>query len=529
MNSRMDVEMPLFVYASYAKTDVVNNDFYFTIYWEETEQLKMGGILRPALEVKVGGFEKLLLDPSTPPAEREKQLKDAAQQLVKSLSGDKDWTKQYRYDDETGELSFVFDSMDEFPKGYFTKSFITDRFVCFKGSSFDAVLLHIQAWVYDAGGEGEKVCDCYRTLHVYYPPHITEFGITYAGEKKGKKAYVNPLIDNKITLSWKLQGNQGMNCRLYRDAKVVCEPVGDGSWEDMIEADTTALLYTLEMKNNFGICVSDQAEAVLTGWHKEGVVEGLPVQKSDTEMEVRVFRYGCGYYCYQDHGLYQSSDGLKWVLAPAGKESGMTEGDYTACGIQRDYFYVMTGKKGGFLQIARYHFSENKWEHDEVSQHCSSTEAHMAFSSRRGCLAETVLTGIAVMERDDGTDWRQWNTKLWEVVLEKGDAISSDFCFWKDEFYGVILCTDGMFHLYCCREEMEEELYVQRAAGEKIYLFPTVNRLLVLAGGCFYDVMERKKIKEEFMPDMRKGGWLGSAGQKVFGVFSDGCFWTWQI
>lgn len=95
----------------------------------------------------------------------------------------------------------------------------------------------------------------------------------------------------------------------------------------------------------------------------------------------------------------------------------------------------------------------------------------MAFSSRRGCLAETVLTGIAVMERDDGTDWRQWNTKLWEVVLDKGDAISSDFCFWKDEFYGVILCTDGMFHLYCCREEMEEELYVQRAAGEKFTCF----------------------------------------------------------
>ncbi len=529
MNSRMDVEMPSYVYASYSESDEVKNDFYFTIYWEETEQMRQGGILRPALEVKVGGFERLLLNPATPPDQREQQLKDAAQKLIQDLSDHKDWTKKYSYEEETGELSFVFGSLEEFPQGYFAKSFFTERFICYKGSSFDAVLLHIQAWVYDAGGEGVKVCDCYRTVHVYYPPRITEFTITYGEEKKGKKAYVNPLFDAKVTLFWKLQGNQGMNCRLYKGEKLVFQPVGDGSWEDTLQGDQEKTAYTLEIKNNFGIRVSDQAEAVLTGWHKEGTVEGLPAQSSDEGKEVRVFQYDSVFYCFLDHGLYQSSDGQCWTLAPAGKESGLEEGEYAACGIQDEYFYIMTGKKDGCLQIARYHILEKKWEHDGVSQYCSSTEAHMAFSSRRGCLAETVLTGIAVMERDDGTDWRQWNTKLWEVVLDKGDAISSDFCFWKDEFYGVILCTDGMFHLYCCREEMEEELYVQRAAGEKIYLLPTVNRLLVLAGGCFYDVMERKKIKEEFMPDMRKGGWIGSAGQKVFGVFSDGCFWTWQI
>ena len=40
MGSRMDVEMPQYVYASYTNTDVVNNDFYFTIY-REAEELSL--------------------------------------------------------------------------------------------------------------------------------------------------------------------------------------------------------------------------------------------------------------------------------------------------------------------------------------------------------------------------------------------------------------------------------------------------------------------------------------------------------
>lgn len=524
MGSRMDVEMPQYVYASYTNTDVVNNDFYFTIY-REAEEIQRGGILRPALEVRVGGFEKLMTDPQTPPEQRKEQLKNAAEKLLDDLSSSEDWTKKYVYDEESGELSFVFASMTEAPSGYFTKEFFTDRFICFKNGSFESVLVHIQAWEYSPGGEGTKVCDCYRNIHIYYPPSITEFDITYAGEGGLKKAFVNPVYDDRITLAWKMQGNLGMICRLLEGVKEIARPVDNGTLEITVREDAD---YTLEIRNHIGICVSKQVEVAVTGWHKEGKAEGIPLNTGDGKEEIRLFPYRDSFYCYEGTSLYRSGDGLKWEVAAVNTDPGIKEHDYVACGIQDDHFYVMTGKQEEFLHISRYCFSDKKWESAEVSQHGSSTEAHFAFSSKRGCLAETVLAGISVMECDCPADWREWNANVWNVFVEGCDAVSSDFCFWKDSFYGVILCSDGCFHLYRCQPEIEEELYIQRAEGEKIYLLPTVNQLLILAGGCFYDAMEKKKIKEECMPDMRKGGWIGSGGQKVFGIFADGCFWTYQ-
>ena len=524
MGSRMDVEMPQYVYASYTKTDVVNNDFYFTIYRESVE-MQRSGILRPALEVRVGGFEKLMSDPQTPPQKREEQLRDAAEKLLQNLSSSEDWTKDYVYDEESGELSFVFACIAEVPSGYFTKKFFTDHFICYKNETFEAVLLHIQAWEYSPGGERTKVCDCYRNIHIYYPPSITEFDITYAGEEGLKKAFVNLIYDDKITLTWKMQGNLGMICRLLEGVKEIACPVNDGTLEVTVQEDTD---YTLEIRNHIGIYVSEQVEVVITGWHKEGKVEGIPLNTDDEAEEIRLLQYQGSFYCYRDSSLYQSKNGLKWEVTAVNTDPGIKKPDYAACGIQNDYFYVMTGEQDDFLHISRYSFSHKKWESDWVSQHCCSAEAHFAFSTKRGCLAETVLAGISVMECGDPADWREWNTNVWDVFVEGCDAVSSDFCFWKDAFYGVILCSDGSFRLYRCEPEIEEELYIQPTEGEKIFLLPTVNKLLILAGGCLYDAIEKKRIKEECMPDMRKGGWIGSGGQNVFGIFADGCFWTYQ-
>ncbi len=524
MGSRMDVEMPQYVYASYTKADVVNNDFYFTIYRETVEEQR-SGVLRPALEVRVGGFERLMLDPDTPPEQRKEQLENAAQKLLNDLSSAEDWSKEYVYDEESGELFFVFSSLSELPSGYFTKKFFTDRFICFKDGSFEAVLLHIQAWEYGSGGEGTKVCDCYRNIHIYYPPLITRFDITYEGEGKLKKAFVNPFYGDKITLTWKMQGNLGMTCRLLEGVKEIARPVDDGMLDISVQEDTE---YTLEIRNHIGIYVSEQVEVVITGWHKEGKAEGMPLERDDPEEEIRVFQYSRSYYCYQAGSLYQSKDGLKWEVATVNTESGEEKGGYTACGIWQDYFYVMSGKNGGFLHIARYDFSDKKWENAEVSQYCCADEAHLAFSSGRGCLAETVLSGISVMECDSPADWREWNTNVWDIFVEDCDAAGSDFCFWKDAFYGVIRCSDGYFRLYRCQMDMEEELYAQRTEGEKIYLLPTVNRLYIVIDGSLYDAMDKRKVREGAMPGMRKGGWIGSGGRKIFGIFEDGCFWTYE-
>ena len=527
MGSRMDVEMPQYVYASYTETGAVNNDFYFTIY-READLAQAGRILRPALRVQVGGFEKLMVNPDTPPEQREEQLKNVAEKLVNDLSPAKDWIKEYVYDEQSGELSFIFSSLAEIPSGAFSEKFSTDRFICYKDGSFEAALLHIRAWEYHPGGEETKVCDCYRNIHIYYPPSITEFDITYAGEGGLKTAYVNPLYEDKILLAWKIQGNQGMTCRLLAGTRQIEQPVGDGETEITVQEDTE---YTLELRNHIGIYVSGQVEAVLTGWHREGRTEGLPSGADDAEGEVRIFQYDGGFYCYRAGSLYQSGDGLKWKAEAVKTDPGTEKEGYAACGIWRDYFYIMSGKKDGFLHIARYHFSDKRWEEAEARQYCSADEAHLVFSSGRGCLAETVRSGISVMECDAPEDWREWNTNIWDVFVENCEAAGSDFCFWKDAFYGVILCSDGYFRLYRCQMDIEEELYAQRVRGEKgekIYLLPTVNRLYIVVDGSFYDAMERRRIKEAFMPDMRKGGWIGSGGQKVFGIFEDGCFWTYE-
>lgn len=527
MSKGILVEMPERVYVSYQAKQTLENEFYFTIYKEYQGENRQNKEILTSPIVTISGFEQLLIIPKKDKKEQEEQIREAAERFIQNLSVPSLWGADYVYDSDNVKLSIRLKCMDQELKSDFKIKAATNRMICNSSDTQKPVVLTVHTEGFEEiFGESEKYQDYRTDIDVVYAPCITKFEAVYDNQTYSEQVYVNPDYQKMLTLSWEYVGNGRLEHTLRRADVYIKEASAVSSIEEVVE---NSVIYTLRVDNQKGFSDIAQIQVDVTGWRRIGKVTGLFTDPSVWKEDVRLHCYKENYYCYRNEILYRSRDGCAWEECSKNTLSGQGEKpEVTATQIFGSMLYVMEGHTCERLRIMRYHFEDDRWEAARAHQNCISADGHLAFSSRKSFYAQTVGSGISVSGHDEECEWMYWNREHFQVDTQGREAVNSDFCFRGKSFYAVILCSDGRFYLYECREEQEEALWSCDAEGaDKMIFLPTVNHFFIATPKGLFDADKKQRVKD-FFPPTDNGFWMGADREGVAGIFSDGSFWEYK-
>lgn len=527
MSKGIIVEMPEQLYVSYQSDRTVENEFYFVIYQQYSAIAYSGQNILQAPFVTIHGFEQLVRIPQKTKEEQEAQIMAAAERFVDQLSIDPFWTVTYHYDRDTEELAMILTCTEPELSADFKVKIFTDNFICNCTDTHQPVVLTIHTEGFEeVFGETEKYSDYRVSIRTVYAPCITEFMLCCGDSEYTGQVYVNPEYDNPITLHWNIVGNGRLEHTLQKGNQYMKAASAADRITDTVDA---SVIYTLEVENQKGFRDMEQISVDITGWHKVGGVEGLFQDVQGIQDLAGIVRYENYYYCYMHPVLYQSTDGCKWIQASENTAMSKEIFDYTTCSLHENSLYVMAGNVGNRLKIMKYCFRDRKWEASSAYQNCVSADGHLAFSQYYSYYGQTVVTGMSISGHDDESEWMYWNRNNFAITTDGQQARASDLCFWKDQFYAVILCEDGNFYFYECRDKIEDALFVCEAGGAgRIHLLPTTNKLFIAVNGRLYDAVNKKPADVYFPTAERDDFCLGSDKTEIFGIFNDGNFWIYK-
>ena len=539
MNEEMDkdkgiiVDMPKKVYVSYKPDRTVDNRFFFTVYKEKItspdkhdrgEQDKDKILSSPT--VTINHFERLL-----------KVTQETADEQAKQFIGDFHldesslWSMDYTYNGKTGNLAIILKYAGTDLDEKFKVTLSTNDFICTCEDTHEDVILGIHTEGFnDIFGE-EEYSDYQVSLQAAYAPCITEFKITCGGVDYYDSLWFNPDHDKTFSLSWTIQGDGPLEHLLYKNGELIRSASAEKTIDDTVTEKT---VYELRAVTTGQDQYKDIAQITvnITGWHKEGSVEGLPENGTQISCLSGIVRYQNAYYCYKDAVLYRSDNGCKWTVCSTNVEMSGKTYEVTACGCFGDILYVMVGNtgEGQKLRIIKYCFSDGKWENASAKQYCTSADGHLAFSQKYSLYSQSGGRYIVVRGyRNDSPD-QSWNEEGYDITVV-GNIVHSDICFWRDRFYVAAICEDKRFYVYEYRADIEDAILSGREeesdkVGE-IRLLPTTNKLILAINGRLFDVMSQG-VMEEYIPPVKDGNMcLGSDKEEIFGIFSDGNFWVY--
>lgn len=337
-----------------------------------------------------------------------------------------------------------------------------------------------------------------------------------------------------VTLQWSLSSVSNFaidNIDKEKDkvekTYAVVYPAASGSGQKAV--------YTLRAngyKEGVPASVSKNLTLTRTLWKKAGIQTGYFAGDvyGDLKYNCRIFREGEYYYCYAHPWLYRSGDGLKWEKYSANDKA---DGQFVciAADCYDHVFYAMgkNGADGNRLYISKYDFAVSGWEHTSAYQSCCSDIGGFAFSRTVKAYAQVLKNGIMIARCGADGKWCHGGSSI--SAPENKDVIGGDYCFYKNAFYAVMLCSDSYVYVYNCEESMEDILFKKEVDKNDrfVSLIPTINRLYLVTAGSLTDV-KTGRIADDFSPmggEQNKRMWIGSSGDgNLMGIYPDRNLWT---
>lgn len=298
-----------------------------------------------------------------------------------------------------------------------------------------------------------------------------------------------------------------------------------------------AVCYTLRVSGYKGrkpYTVSSQISLFETRWKNMGAVSGYfsgDIYANPT-YQGRLFWHRDRLYGYAHPNLYGSADGLTWEKTAQNDACGSE----FSC-LAADYFggvlYIM-GRKREHLYFSSYDFSTEEFSCIPAGKDCNSNMGSFAFSQTRKAYCQIYENGISISCEEDG----QWNGASSILKAEKGMRVQSgDYCFFKDRFYAVMLCSSQegggkKLYVYDCGEQAEEEVYIWEAGDEDSFvcLVPAENDLYILTNSVFAGYRKGKPV-DRYIPPAPKGSrpWLGRGRESaLMGIYPDKNKWNYS-
>lgn len=298
-----------------------------------------------------------------------------------------------------------------------------------------------------------------------------------------------------------------------------------------VSGDSHTVRYTLTANGYQGqdsCSVQAALELKRTNWERQGAVSGYFAGEvyGDMDYNSRIFCHEENWYCYAHPVMYKSSDGRGWK-----EYCRNTAAAPGFCCIAADYhnktLYAMGREgEGSRLMLTRYDFETAGWDYEPARQSCSSSKGCFAFSQSEERYIQILPAGIMRVSRGE----EGWNAGSASIPAPEGRRVlSGDYCFFKNCFYGAMLCDDHKIYVYRCEENMEEELFYKSVAEDDGFavLLPAGNRLYAGTDSRLYDVVTQKTA-DNFYPLRKVSGgrpWFGKREGEIWGCFPDKNFW----
>lgn len=277
--------------------------------------------------------------------------------------------------------------------------------------------------------------------------------------------------------------------------------------------------------------VSRSLTLTQTFWKKTGSPKGYFSGEvyGNLKYNSRIFREEGFYYCYAHPWLYKSSDGLSWEPYSSNDKAG---GQFLC--IAADYYdhvvYAMgkEGADGNRLYVGKYDFGASSWDYSPAYQSCYADIGSFAFSRTVRAYAQILEKGIMIARCGEDGKWCHGGSVI--VAPENKKVTGGDYCFYKNAFYAVMLCSDSYVYVYNCEESMEDILFKKKVDknDQFVSLIPTVNHLYMVTSGSLVDVKAGETV-DDFSPmggEKNKRMWLGSSeDDRLMGIYPDKNLW----
>lgn len=356
------------------------------------------------------------------------------------------------------------------------------------------------------------------------PPRILEFSSESLFFSEGQA----------VRLKWKAESVSGISLDGFIEG--TDEKTEDGAIVHPSSRAGKTVSYTLRAagyQNGHPHIESSRIDLLKTGWNKAGTVSGYFAGDvyGNTSYNGRLFWHEENLYCYAHPYLYRSADGRSWEAA-AHNDSCSSEFSCLAADYFDGILYVM-GKQTDVLYLSSCDFSTGQFSCAPAGQRCSSDAGCFAFSERRKAYCQVLPKGLQISSEENG----RWNGASSVVKAEEGmSVLSGDYCFFKDNFYAVMLCQaqnggQKKLYVYRCGNGAEEAQYVWDAGAKDCFvcLVPAENELYILTDSVIAGYRQGTAV-DPYVPPVPAGSrpWFGRGrGSSLTAVYPDKNLWNY--
>lgn len=358
-----------------------------------------------------------------------------------------------------------------------------------------------------------------------YPPKIKSF--------TADKSYFSE--GDTVKLTWELSSVSNFNLDNLGSEDVVRD--NSAAVHPKTKPGEKTVTYTLRANGFIGQkpgSVAADINLSKTLWKNSGAVRGFFAGDvyGNLTYNSRIYTIDGKYYCYAHPKIYISQDGLSWEEFAANDKIGSSF-SCIATGYNQKILYAMGINKDSpkRLSITAYDFNSKTWTYANAYQSCSSDIGSFAFSAREKSYAQTVSGGISIVKCDDQG---RWNIGSAVIPAYQGKTVlSGDYCFYKDRYYAVMLCSDHYIYVYDCDQSMQDILFKKDVGSQSRFVgfVATVNNLYILTGNATVDMYTRE-LADGFSPlrgDDKHRPWYGADNNSdLFGIFPDKNHWKFN-
>lgn len=368
--------------------------------------------------------------------------------------------------------------------------------------------------------------DITQNFIAVYPPEIKSF--------TSDRDYFSP--GDKITLEWEVTSASNVTIDNIDNDKGFADKDSVDVYPQCLQG-TDTVTYTLRAngyEDKHPTFVSKSVTLTATAWKNMGKISctDLTTALDNLNYNSRILTYEDKYYCYIHPDLYISGDGLVWEKHSVNNSA---DADFIclAAGLYEDTIYAMgkNGENGADLFVSRYDINESKWYFKSAMQKCHSDLGSFWFSKNRMLYIQIVENGIMLSRRGEGGNWNAGNSCILAPTGKK--VIGGDYCFYRNTFYAVMLCDDGLVYVYDCDPSMQSILFKVKVHEEDTFvnLIPTVNTLYAVTAHRLVSVKE-ETIIDRFSPMQsfkNKRMWVGiNIEDKLMGVYPGAYLWIFD-